>query len=391
MENQALYISKLRRHRRSLHMIPELDRELPETKKYLLSVLESLDCSLTFMCGSGICAFFDMGQKDTFAFRSDMDGLPIEEKNICEYVSLHRGRMHACGHDGHMAMTLALGEYVNSRAGLNHNVLLIFQPAEETLGGAEEICRTGILEKYNVTRVFGIHLLPFKEKSVIASKPGAFMPRSAEINLHIRGKAAHGTAPYEGNDALYISASLIRSIYTEHSQRPGAIPHFPRGTGDIPTAPPAAPDERTLIHFGKMESGYARNVVSDYSHILGTVRAFSDEDFKEITDLIRSCCRRIEAEYGCQVEFTHSSGYPPVVNNRELYREIHPVLEALPSYEEMELPLMISEDFSFYGLYAPAVFFILGTGTGIPLHSSDFDFDEDILAAGLELYIRLLG
>ena len=91
------------------------------------------------------------------------------------------------------------------------------------------------------------------------------------------------------------------------------------------------------------------------------------------------------------MEFTHSSGYPPVVNNRELYREIHPVLEALPSYEEMELPLMISEDFSFYGLYAPAVFFILGTGTGIPLHSSDFDFDEDILAAGLELYIRLLG
>lgn len=389
-ESRILYEKKLREHRRALHMIPELDRELPETRKYLLSVLQRLDCTITPVCGDGLCAFFDKGMKDTFAFRADMDGLPIDEQNICGYASVHSGRMHACGHDGHMSMVLTLGEYINSASSAEHNVLLIFQPAEETLGGAEEICRTGILKKYNVTRVFGIHLWPFIEKSHIASRPGAFMPRSAEVNIHVRGKAAHGTAPYEGLDALYIGASIIRDIYMKHSERPGAIPHFSHNRGDLPKAPETPPEKRTLIHFGKMESGYARNVVSDYSHILGTVRAFCDEDFRQITDLIRQCAREAESVYGSPVEFTCSSGYPPVINDRELYEKIRPVLDSLPSYTHMELPLMISEDFSFYGLFAPAVFFILGTGTGIPLHSSDFDFDEDILYAGLDLYLRLL-
>ena len=143
-ENNISYAEKLKNHRRSLHMIPELDRNLPETKKYLLSVLEKLDCSLTFLCDSGICAFFDRGAKDTYGFRSDMDGLPVSEANNCSYASTHEGKMHACGHDGHMSMVLTFGEYIDKTKNLNHNVLLIFQPAEETLGGAEEICKSGI-------------------------------------------------------------------------------------------------------------------------------------------------------------------------------------------------------------------------------------------------------
>lgn len=391
MNDNEKYLEKLKTHRRQLHQIPEIDRDLPETKAYLLSVLEQLDCELTFLCGSGICAWFDRGAADTFAFRSDMDGLPVTEASTCDYVSTHPGKMHACGHDGHMAMLLSFSEYIDTVKELDHNVLLIFQPAEETLGGAEEICKSGIFTKYNVSQVFGIHLWPFLPKGVISSRPGAFMPKSAEINVDINGKAAHGTAPYEGLDALYITADYVKRTYGDHANMFGAIHRFKDGVGDLTYAPCDIPEERTLIHFGKMESGYARNIVSDYSHLLGTVRAYDEDHFRKIIGILTKNLEEIEKEYHCTTGFSHSDGYPPVINDKVLYDEIRPVLESLEGgYEEMPLPLMISEDFSFYGQYAPAVFFVLGTGTGIPLHSTSFDFEEDLLLSGFALYKALL-
>ena len=148
INTETNYEELLKNHRRSLHKIPELDRDLPQTKRYLLSVLEQLNCKMTFLCGSGICAYFDKGRKETYGFRADMDGLPIQETNNCSYRSVHENKMHACGHDGHMAMVLTLGQYVDTLDELKCNVLLIFQPAEETLGGAKEICESGVLEKY---------------------------------------------------------------------------------------------------------------------------------------------------------------------------------------------------------------------------------------------------
>ena len=391
MTETNYYKDRLRIHRRNLHMIPELNRTLPKTKNYLLSILENLNCELTFLCDSGICAFFDRGKHDTYGFRADMDALPIQEANKCDYTSTHEGCMHACGHDGHMSMALTFGEYIDKAADLDHNVLLIFQPAEEMLGGAEEICRSGILEKHNVTRIFGIHLWPFLEKGKISSRPGAFMPKSAEINIDIKGKAAHGTAPYEGIDALCIASDFIQRLYREHSQIPGAVPRFPEGIGNLPLAPSSKPEEKTLIHIGKMESGYARNIVSDYTHLLGTVRAYDEDKFKMIISLITDLLDKISNEYKCQTDFSRSEGYPPVINDSCLYAEILPALNSLSSgYEEMAQPLIISEDFSFYGQYAPAVFFVLGTGTGIPLHSTNFDFDEAVLLSGFELYKALL-
>ena len=385
------YRELLREHRRSLHMIPELDRELPETKAYLLSVLEKLDCQLTFLCGDGICAYFDKGKDTTYGFRADMDGLPLQEVNECDYRSTHDDKMHACGHDGHMSMVLTLGEYVNETDDLPYNVLLIFQPAEETLGGAEEICKSGVFEKYNVARIFGIHMWPFAEAGKIVSRPGALMPKSAEINIDIYGKASHGTAPYEGLDALYIGADYVKKVYEKHTHILGAVPRFADGVGDLARAPQNRPEDKTIIHIGKMVSGYARNVVSDYTHLLGTVRAFSEENFDMLISLLRSTLDEEAAEYGCRVEFSNSDGYPPVINEAGLYSEIEPVLDSLTGgYEELPEPLMISEDFSFYGLYVPSAFFLLGTGTGIPLHSVNFDFDEEVLMSGFELYTKLL-
>lgn len=386
------YAENLKKHRRSLHMIPELGRDLPKTKQYLISVLEQLNCKMTFLCDSGICAFFDKGMTETTAFRADMDALPVEEANSCGYCSTHKGQMHACGHDGHMAMVLTLGEYVDTLDELPCNVLLIFQPAEETLGGAKEICESGILTQYNVTRIFGIHLWPFLEAGELASKAQALMPKSAEINIDIHGKAAHGTAAYEGNDALYIATDYIRRVYTKHAQIPGAVPHFPSGISDLPQAPPSIPEEKTIIHIGKMDSGYARNIVSDYTHLRGTVRAFSEKNFEKLIALLTDVLAETASDYQCETNFTNSEGYPPVINDGKLYHQVLPAVRSLTcGYEELTQPLMISEDFSFYGQYAPAVFFLLGTGTSIPLHSTNFDFDEQILLSGFMLYKALLS
>ena len=373
------YAELLKTHRRNLHMIPELDRDLPKTKDYLLNVLLDLDCELTYLCDSGVCAFFDKGKEETYCFRAEMDALPGVEAMIGSYASKHSGIMHSCGHDGHMAMVLTLGQYVDTLDNLYCNVLLVFQPAEETLGGAKEICESGILGKYNVTQVFGIHIWPSLKAGQIASKRGAIMAKSAEIDIDILGDSAHGTAAYEGKDALYIASDFLTKLYVKHSKTHGAVPHFSDDIDVLPKPRPSEPEDKTIIHIGKMDSGYARNTVSNNTRLQGTVRAYSEENFQNTLALITDTLSEITDLYGCDYTFTNSEGYPPIINDEELY--LKSVLAAKS----------IDCDFSFYGHYAPAVFFLLGTGCEIPLHSVEFDFDEKILVNGFELYKALLS
>ena len=146
-------------YRRALHRIPELDNQLTETVAYVRGLLAPLGCILSSPIPGSLCAFFDAGKPETVAFRADMDALPVTEATGAPYASQHPGKMHACGHDGHTAMALALAEYASAHLPeLPRNVLFLFQPAEETTGGAKGLCESGILEQHHVTRVFGLHL-----------------------------------------------------------------------------------------------------------------------------------------------------------------------------------------------------------------------------------------
>lgn len=161
---------RIQRIRRELHQIPELELSLPMTKAYLISQLQDLPCQLDFPLESGITAFFDNGREETIAFRSDMDALPITERSDAPYRSRHEGNMHACGHDGHMAMLLGLAfRLASADQRLPHNVLLIFQPGEENPGGARLLCEAGILERYHVKRIYGMHLWPQLPAGVIGT------------------------------------------------------------------------------------------------------------------------------------------------------------------------------------------------------------------------------
>ncbi len=359
----------LTQYRRDLHRIPETGFDLPCTLQYVKKVLEQYPCTLISPCESSLCAFFDAGKEKTTAFRADMDALPILEHAQPEYVSQHTGKMHACGHDGHMAMVLALAKSVSENiSNLPRNILLVFQPAEETTGGARLVCESGIFEKYHCDRIIGWHLWPDLPKGVIASRPGPLLARASEITITILGKSSHVAKPQDGADALFAAAEFI-SLAAQRIEELGS------------------PQERRLLKFGKLESGQARNAISAQSTLLGTLRVYSEEMFQQCKIMMETLAKEIEEKTGCRFFIEFSAGYPPVCNHNELF---YMIKEAIPDLQQLQEPLMIAEDFSFYQQYIPGVFLLLGIGNGIPLHSDIFDFDENVLLVGLETDKKLM-
>jgi len=361
----------LKQYRRDLHRIPETGWEVYKTYSYIMEILSKLRCEITSVNETGICAFFDMDRETCTAFRCDMDGLAVSEVNECDYASINHGLMHACGHDGHMAMILALASYLNEVTDLSSNVLLIFQPGEETPGGAEIICKTGILEKYCVNRIFGIHLWPFADQGVITCRPGAQMSKSSELDIIIEGKSTHAATPENGIDALEIGCQYLLDIYKMQRE-------------EIPS------DQRTLLKIGKMGSGTVRNAIAANTLLFGTLRSFDMDIFDYMLKRLKEIAKTYEEKYGCKFRIECNEGYPPLINDTTLYETIKPIFASIP-FEELAEPVMISEDFSCFGLHVPSIFFFLGTGTGIPLHSSNFNFDESVLLNGYQLYKKLLS
>lgn len=359
----------LTKYRRDLHRIPETGFELPETCAYVRAALERYPCTVFEPYPSALCAIFDAGRTRTAAFRADMDALPVEEQTGSPYASTHPGKMHACGHDGHMAMTLALAELVSRNLDrLPRNVLLVFQPAEETTGGAALVCESGVFETYRCDHIFGFHLWPDLPAGTVASRPGPLLARSSEVTVDIDGKSSHIAKPEEGQDALLAAARFVCGA--DRLLRDTLLPRGP-----------------CLLKFGKLESGTVRNAISGHSALLGSLRVYSEEMFQAAKSGMEALASQIGAETGCTLCLHLSDGYPPVHNDEGLFCAAK---EVLPSLAALERPLLIAEDFSFYQQCLPGLFLLLGTGTGIPLHAGTFDFDERVLLAGLEAYEKLL-
>ncbi len=359
-------MNDVQKMRRDLHQIPELDRELPKTLKYIKEILKPLRCKLHIPTPGALIAYFHFDQSDTLAYRSDMDALPIIERNQVSYISHHPGRMHACGHDGHMAMLLKFAQYVNQLTFCPHNVLLIFQPAEETDGGAKSIVASGVLNQYHVKAIFGFHLWPNLSAGVIATKPGSLMAQSGEVTIDIRGKAAHITNAQNGRDAL--NAAMMMYHFCDQMKFQISDPY--------------------LLSFGYMESGNARNVISDHARLLGTMRTFAQTTHHDIKKRLLAIGNLVQQRTGCEVKIHISDGYPTVYNDPELFAQCQ---KCLPHLQVLKQPNLLSEDFAFYGKAAPSLFMYLGTGNDIPLHADTFDFDDSLLINGVQAYIALLN
>ena len=351
--------------RRALHKIPELDRALPKTLEYLQNTLTDLPCNIFSPMPGALCAYFDFHAPSAIAFRTDMDALPIQEKTKLPYASVHEGRMHACGHDGHMAILLELARRLSLKEEMTHNILLVFQPAEETTGGARDLCATGIFKKYNVEAIFGLHLWPGLPEGQVASRCDEMMSRSCEVKVDIFGKSAHIAKAKEGIDALAAGAEFFRRVMAME----GALPR----------------KVFQLLKFGKFTSGTVCNAISGHTHMEGSLRAFQDEIFYSLRAGIVSIGKDIERATGCSVSIDMNDGYPAVMNPKPLFDRVRRVVE----FADLPEPSMITEDFSWYQKTLPGMFFFLGTGDSPALHADDFNYDEEILVKGADYFEEL--
>lgn len=368
------YLDTLRRHRRALHRIPEVGEAEYKTQTYLMRELELLKPDdLRIFADTGVRAVFrGNGMGRVLAFRSDIDALPVREETGCGYASEHPGFMHACGHDGHMANLLVFAQWLSEhRTMLVDDVVLLFQPAEETVGGAKRMIDEGALEDPHVDVIYGMHMMPDIPKGKIASCAGPLMAQTCEMDFIIHGKSAHGATPHLGADAITAMGHLIALFQTT-------------------VARCVDPCQQALLTIGKVSAGTQRNILAERAQMEGIVRTFSNKVYEGLETRICADLQGIEAAFGVTTEFVKRVYYPCVENDPV---EFERVKDALGDAFVQAKPRMTAEDFSYYQLSVPGVFVFCGCmdeNHHAPLHASTFDFDEEALLPGLALFTQLV-
>ncbi len=370
MINKA-YSDEARRVRRDLHMIPEIGFEEYKTQKYITDYLTVLNLSYEIVAKTGVVCFIDMHQDTTIALRSDIDGLSINEQNDVDYKSKHEGYMHACGHDGHVAMLLTYAKYIIAeKIQLQNNILLVFQPAEEGPGGAQKIIEEGLLKKYDVSHVFAFHLSPDYPYGMIATKSGEFFASSIEFYIDIKGRSAHGAQPQNGKDSILIGAQLVTAL---HSM----------------TMKDFNPLEDYLLHIGTFNGGDRLNIIAGETRITGIIRTFNKETQTKIVERMQKICEGFALSSGSEIELKIKYMYPSIIHDEDLLNKVLPILA---DRFVLAKKTMLAEDFSYYTKEIPSLFMLLGINKNedsYPLHSDHFNFDENILAVGIETYIQI--
>lgn len=363
------------KNRRALHQIPETALEEFKTKEYLKNYLISIGLEPQEIIETGLFVYIEGKDKENcIAFRSDIDALNIKEETGAEFESKHVGKMHACGHDGHMTTLLAFAKYLTTIQPLEKSVLLIFQPAEESPGRAKDIVETGLLKKYNVKAIYGMHLFPELPEGTVASKEGAFFAQAALISATITGKSGHGAMPHKTIDPLMAFTKVVDGYQTIVSRN-------------------LSPFDPGVVTIGKFSGGSAQNIIADTVNFWGTIRTFKEENTEFIIERIKEIHRGIELSYRVKIDEKIDIVYPPVINDKELYKKFADTMKDM-NYVEHEA-LTISEDFAYYQKEVPGVFMLLGTrseekGFVHPLHSCHFNFDERVLLKGVEAFARIL-
>ena len=361
--------------RRSLHEIPEVGFSEYKTSEYIKSVLDELQVQYEEVGETGILAYVKGNNpKRTIAFRTDIDGLPVTEQSAYHSRSKHPNHMHACGHDGHMAMALGLTRYLKAnQERLNDNIVVIFQPAEEGPGGAEVFIQKGLLKKYQVDEIYGIHIFPAVEQGKIGLCSGPMMAMTGEFDINITSKSAHGAMPHTGIDGLTVGAEVLLGLQTIVSRN-------------------VNPVKPAVLTVGRMEGGERRNIIAGKVVLEGTIRAFDESVYDLVKTRMEQYLKGIEVAYDVKIELKFFDKYPAVVNDNNLF-------EAFYTYHQARCeiidPQMISEDFAYYQQEVPGLFYFIGSfneekGMVFPLHSCNFIFDDSILLDGIETYLNIL-
>jgi len=379
-EEIELFTDEVISIRRNVHMNPEIGFQEFKTSSLIKDYLNEIGLEVrSNIAKTGVVGI--LHGKDpsrTVLLRADMDALPIEELNEISYKSRNPGVMHACGHDGHVAMLLVAAKVLaRHRDKLKGNVKFVFQPSEERdPGGAIEMIEEGVLEKPHVDYAFGMHLGNMFEKGSIALKEGVFMAEADSFKINIDGNGGHAAYPHLSVDPIVIASNIVLSLQTVVSREINPI-------------------EPVVVTVGKISSGDAFNVIPEKAELLGTVRTLDRKISEVIPGKIERIIKNIASAYRGSAELEYKFGYPPLINQAEGTKFVKRIAELIVGKENiLEAPIsMGGEDMAYFLQKVPGAFFWLGSmnkerGLDKPLHSQYFDFDESVLPIGVEFHVR---
>ncbi len=356
--------------RRDFHRWPELGFQEVKTSERVAKILSEYGLEVTRgLAKTGVVGLLDSGRPGrTVALRADMDALPITEATGFPFASENEGVMHACGHDGHMTAVLGATALLAGRRGeWEGRVKLIFQPAEEMLGGGREMCEGGVLKSPDVESIYGLHLWPWLPKGEIAIIDGAAMAAFDEFEIEVLGRSAHGASPHMGVDALVTAARLV-----------DALQHV--------VAREVDPQDPVVVTVGEIEGGTATNIIADRVRLAGGVRTFDPAVRSRMASRIERVTAGVTQAHGAEYRFTWREGYPALYNESgsvERYaRAVEGVLGSGAVVQDYK-PSMASEDFAYYLQHIPGAYAFVGVQEGeetAGLHTPQFQFDEAVLA-----------
>ncbi|WP_163265765.1 M20 aminoacylase family protein [Chelativorans alearense] len=363
--------------RRELHRKPEILFDVHETASFVRAKLEAFGCDevVTGLGRTGVVGIIrgSRGTGPTIGLRADMDALPIEEETGAHYRSTVPGRMHACGHDGHTSMLLGAAKYLTETRNFAGTVAVIFQPAEEGGGGGREMVKDGMMERFGIERVFGMHNLPGLPVGHFAIRPGPIMAATAEFVIEVQGKGGHAAMPHKTVDSIVVAGQMVGALQTIAARS-------------------ADPLESIVVSVTKIHGGDSHNIIPDRVRMEGTVRTLKKEMNVLAEERLRALCTGIAEAHGASVTVAYQSNYPVTFNHAEETEFAAQVAREVAGDTNVETgiaPLMGGEDFSYMLEARPGAFIFVGNGDGAYLHNPRYDFNDEAIPYGVSYWVRL--
>lgn len=364
--------------RRHLHQYPELQFDVHETAKFVEEKLRSFGITdiTTGIGKTGLVAVIE-GRANTsgrtIGLRADMDALPITETTGLEYASKVPGKMHACGHDGHTAMLLGAAQYLAETRHFDGRCVLIFQPAEEGGGGGNEMVKDGMMDRWDVQEVYGMHNMPSYPVGAFAIRPGALLAAADEYDVIIEGRGGHAAAPHEAVDCNLAAAHVVLALQSIASRN-------------------VDPVKQVVVSVCTMRSDTdSHNILPQTVHLRGTVRTL-DEDIRDLAEArFHDLVTHTAAAYQCTARINYMRGYPVTVNHPDQTEFAADMAEKVsPGVWRDTPPIMAGEDFSYMLNARPGAYMMIGNGDGATVHHPAYDFNDAAIPAGCSWFAELV-
>ena len=364
-------LASLTELRRDLHAHPELAFEEHRTAERVAAWLADLGLEVSpGWAGTGVVGVLGAGNSGRcIGLRADMDALPIDELNHFPHRSRHPGKMHACGHDGHTAMLLAAATLMARSASFDGTVVFIFQPAEEADGGARAMIEQGLLERYAIRSVYGLHNWPGLPAGHFAVHAGAAMAGTDQFRIMLQGQAAHAAMPHQGRDPVLAACALVQALQSIVARR-------------------IDPLDAAVLSVTRVHAGTAYNVIPELAELGGTVRTLSPTTQGQVRRALEELCEGTARGYGLEVDLDYRPGYPPTINDSAEAARCAAVAEHLVGAERVHRhlpPSMGAEDFAYFLQERPGCYVWLGNGEtdgDCRLHNPRYDFNDALLPIG---------